>query len=243
MVEYEGTEFYGWATQPGLRTVEDELARALETILRHPVRLTVAGRTDAGVHASGQVISFDVETGLTPAEIAYRTTAVLPSDVALRRCVEASEGFDARRCAKSRTYEYRILNSPVRSPLGRRRAVHVSKPLDFETLTEAALLLEGTHDFRAFTPAKAHHTRFEREVFESLWERQGEMLAYRITANAFLYGMVRALVGTMLEVAEGRRSLESLERLLYGAPRSQAGPTAPARGLTLTGVEYEGIRL
>lgn len=243
LVEYEGTGFYGWAAQPGLRTVEGELARALETILGHPVKLTAAGRTDAGVHSSGQVVSFDADTELTAAELAYKTTAVLPPDAALRRCVEAPEGFDARRCAKSRTYEYRILNSPVRSPMESRRIFHVSRPLNFGALTQTAALIEGAHDFRAFTPAKTHHVRFEREVLESRWERRGELLVYRVTADSFLYGMVRALVGTMMEVAEGKRSLESFERLLCGAPRSEAGPTAPARGLTLTGVDYEGIRL
>ncbi|WP_273842392.1 tRNA pseudouridine(38-40) synthase TruA [Rubrobacter calidifluminis] len=239
LVEYDGTDFSGWARQPGRRTVEETLSRALSTILRQPVRLTAAGRTDAGVHARGQVVSFDAETGLSPSLIAYKTSAVLPEDVALRRCVRVPEGFDARRDAVNRSYEYRIVNSPTRSPLERRYAVHVPAVLDRDLLAEAASLVRGTHDFRAFTPAKTYHVRFERLISESRWEEKGDVLAYRITADAFMYNMVRSLVGTMLEVARGRRSLRDFGRLLEGAERSEAGPTAPARGLTLVGVEYD----
>ncbi|BBL79551.1 tRNA pseudouridine synthase A [Rubrobacter xylanophilus] len=238
LVEYDGTGFSGWARQPGERTVEEELSRALRTVLRQPVRLTAAGRTDAGVHASGQVVSFEAKTGLSPEAIAYKASAVLPEDVALRRCVRAPVGFDARRDAVSRSYEYRILNAPVRSPLLRHRAVHVGWRPDFGLLREAAALVLGAHDFRAFTPAKSHHVHFERLVSESRWERRGDLLVYRITADAFLYNMVRALVGTMLEVARGRRDLASFEKLLKGAHRAEGGPTAPARGLTLVRVRY-----
>ena len=243
LVEYDGAGFYGWAAQPALRTVEGTLSEALATVLRQPVRLTAAGRTDAGVHASGQVVSFDTDTDLRPDLIAYKTTAVLPEDVALRRCVRVPPEFDARRSARSRSYEYRVLNSPVRSPLLRHYALHVPARLDQDLLNRAATLVRGTHDFRAFTPSRTYHKRFERVVKESFWETEGELLIYRITADAFLYGMVRTLVGTMLGVARGRRSLGSFERLLGGAKRSEAGPTAPAGGLTLVGVEYDGGRL
>ena len=244
LVEYEGTDFSGWAAQPGRCTVEGELCRALQTVLRHPVKLSVAGRTDAGVHASGQVVSFESRGGMEPQEVAYRATAVLPPDVALRRCVEGPEGFDARRRALSRSYEYRILNSPVRSPLERRRAAFIPAHLEIERLHRCAKLLRGTHDFSAFTPVKSYHVRFERVVTVSRWRSPGDdVLVYEITADSFLYGMVRAVVGTMVEVARGRRSVEDFERLLQGAPRPRAGPGAPARGLTLTGVEYEDLRL
>ena len=238
LVEYDGTGFSGWARQPGRRTVEEELSRALSTVLRHPVRLVAAGRTDAGVHASGQVVSFDCRADLEPGTLAYKASAVLPEDVALRRCVVAPPGFDARRDAVSRTYEYRIVNAPVRSPLHRHRAVHEGRRLEVGLLREAARRVLGVHDFRAFTPAKSHHVRFERSVSESRWERRGDLLVYRITADAFLYNMVRVLVGTMLEVARGRRNLASFEELLRGAARAEAGPTAPARGLTLVRVSY-----
>lgn len=244
LVEYDGTGFSGWAAQPGRRTVEGSLSEALGTILRQPVRLSVAGRTDAGVHASGQVVSFEAETELSPAEVSYRTTAVLPPDVALRRCVTVSRDFDARKSARSRSYEYRVLDGAIRFPLLQRYTSRVPKMLDSGRLDEAAGLVLGTHDFRAFTPSRNHHSYFVREVSESLWERRGEVLVYRITADSFLYGMVRALVGTMREVAEGRRSVENLASLLRGGPpRSSAGPSAPPQGLTLVRVGYDDLDL
>ena len=239
LVEYDGTGFAGWAAQPGLRTVEGTLAEALSTVLRQPVKLVVAGRTDAGVHASGQVVSFGARTDLAPSSISYKTSAILPEDVALRCCVAVGEDFDARRDARSRSYEYRIVNDPIRSPLMRRQAIHVAKKLDLGLLREAANLVRGVHDFRAFTPTKSYHVRFARVVKESSWEARDGLLVYGITADSFMYGMVRALVGTMLEVADGKRELADLERLLSGGERSAAGPAAPARGLTLVGVGYD----
>jgi tRNA pseudouridine38-40 synthase len=241
LVEYDGRDFAGWAAQPDLRTVEETLASALGTVLRQPVKLTVAGRTDAGVHASGQIVSFGAETELDPSSISYKATAVLPEDLALRRCVAVEEDFDARRDAKSRSYEYRIVNHPIRSPLARLRAVHVAPPLDLALLYEAAQLVLGEHDFRAFTPAQSHHVRFVRGVEKSSWEARDGLLIYGITANSFLYGMVRALVGTLLEVGSGKRGLWDFARLLDGAQRSEAGPAAPAGGLTLVGVDYDDL--
>jgi tRNA pseudouridine38-40 synthase len=239
LVEYDGSNFAGWAAQPGMRTVEGTLSRALRTVLRRPVKMSVAGRTDAGVHASGQVVSFEAEAEV-PA-IAYQTTAVLPGDLALRRCVAVEWGFDARKDAKSRSYEYRIVNAPVRSPLWRRQAIYVARDLDLELLRKCAELVRGTRDFRAFTPSKTYHVRFQRVVTESFWERSGDLLVYKITADSFLYGMVRTLVGTMLEVADGRRGMGSFERLLSGGERSEAGPAVAGRGLTLVGVGYENL--
>jgi tRNA pseudouridine38-40 synthase len=241
LVEYDGTNFAGWAAQPGLRTVEGTLADALGTVLRQPVKLVVAGRTDAGVHASGQVVSFEAETELAPSSISYKASAVLPEDLALRRCVAVVEGFDARGDAGSRSYEYWVINDPIRSPLARRRAIHVARRLDLGLLREAAHLIRGVHDFRAFTPAKSYHVRFVRAVEESSWEARDGLLAYGIRANSFLYGMVRGLVGTMLEVAGGKRELANFARLLDGDERSAAGPAAPARGLTLVSVSYENL--
>jgi tRNA pseudouridine38-40 synthase len=241
LVEYDGANFAGWAAQPGMRTVEGALSGALETVLRHPVKLSVAGRTDAGVHASGQVVSFETDSDLQPSSISYKTTAVLPKDLALRRSVQMDERFDARRDARSRSYEYRIVNDPVRSPLKRWREIYVARRLDFGLLQQTAKQVRGTHDFRAFTPARTYHVRFERIVTESGWERDGDLLSYRITADSFLYGMVRTLVGTMLEVADGRREVASFLRLLSGGGRSEAGPALASRGLTLVGVGYENL--
>jgi tRNA pseudouridine38-40 synthase len=238
LVEYDGADFAGWATQPGRRTVEDVLSEALTTVLRQPVKMSVAGRTDAGVHASGQVVSFAATADLRPSLISYKTTAVLPKDVALRRCVAVTKEFDARRDARSRTYEYIVVNDEIRSPLMRHRASYVPQRLDLDLLQVAGELVEGTHDFRAFTPSKSYHVRFERVVTHSRWTRHGDLM-YRITADSFLYGMVRTLVGTMLEVAGGKRDLTEFKRLLLGGRRSEAGPAVPSRGLTLVGVGYD----
>jgi tRNA pseudouridine38-40 synthase len=242
LVEYDGSNFAGWAAQPAMRTVEGTLSEALRTVLRQPVKMSVAGRTDAGAHASGQVVSFEAETELEPSAVAYKTTAVLPEDLALRRCVAVDEGFDARKDAKSRSYDYRIVNAPVRSPL-KRRAIYVARELDLDLLRNSAKLVRGTRDFRAFTPSRTYHVRFERIVTESFWERRGDLLIYRVTADSFLYGMVRTLVGTMLEVADSRRGMASFERLLSGGERSEAGPALASKGLTLVGVGYENLDL
>ena len=239
LVEYDGAGFAGWAVQPGLRTVEGVLSEALFTVLRQPVKMGVAGRTDAGVHASGQVVSFGAETDLRPALISYKATAVLPKDVALRRCVAVRDDFDARRDAMSRTYEYRLVNDEIRSPLQRHRAAYVPQRLDLDLLSAAAHLVEGTHDFTAFTPSRGYHVRFERAVTHSRWTGHDDLLTYRITADSYLYGMVRTLVGTMLEVASGKRDLAGFGRLLSGGERSEAGPAVPSRGLTLVGVGYD----
>jgi tRNA pseudouridine38-40 synthase len=239
LVEYDGADFAGWAAQPGRRTVEDVLSEALSTVLRQPVKMSVAGRTDAGVHASGQVVSFEAETDLRPSLISYKTTAVLPKDLALRRCVAVRAEFDARRDARSRTYEYRVVNDEIRSPLQRHHAGYAPQRLDLDLLQQTAKLVEGTHDFRAFTPSKSYHVRFERVVTHSRWTRHDDLLRYRITADSFLYGMVRTLVGTMLEVAEDKRDLADFERLLSGGKRSETGPAVPSRGLTLVGVGYD----
>ena len=243
LVEYEGTGFAGWAAQPQRRTVEGVLSDALSTVLRQPVKMSVAGRTDAGVHASGQVVSFEADTELRPALISYKTTALLPKDVAIRRCIVVPDEFDARTDARSRTYEYRLVNDEIRSPLERHHAGYAPQNLDLDLLSAAGELVEGTHDFRAFTPQKSYHVRFERVVTRSRWSRHDDLLTYRITADSFLYGMVRALVGTMIEVAGGKRDLTKFDRLLKGGKRGDAGPAVTSRGLTLVGVGYDDPNL
>jgi tRNA pseudouridine38-40 synthase len=239
LLEYDGADFAGWAVQPGRRTVEGVLSEALSTVLRQPVKLAVAGRTDAGVHASGQVVSFEAQSDLRPALISYKATAVMPKDVALRRCVAVSDAFDARRDAITRTYEYRVINDEIRSPLQRHRAAYVPRVLNLDLLSAAGELVKGTHDFTAFTPSKGYHIRFERVVTHSRWTVRNDLLTYRITSDSFLYGMVRTLVGTMLQVAGGKRDLTQFERLLAGGTRSEAGPAVTSCGLTLVGVEYD----
>jgi tRNA pseudouridine38-40 synthase len=232
-LEYDGTAYAGWSTQPGLRSVQEVVERALATILRREAGLTVAGRTDRGVHAWGQVASYEGE----PAP-ARALNAVLPDDVAVLACAAAPDGFDARRDARSRTYCYRILTRGAPSPFERGRALWWPRPLSEEALHACAAALRGTHDFTAFTPTQTEHVRFERDVFAARWERSGDSLEFWITADTFMRHMNRALVGTMLEVATGRRSVESFAELLTGRPRAEAGDTAPAHGLYLAAVAY-----
>jgi tRNA pseudouridine38-40 synthase len=241
LIEYDGTEFAGWASQPGQRTVQAELERALAVVLRRPegVRLSVAGRTDAGVHALGQVASYEGE----PAGV-RSLNALLPPDLAVLDCAQAQPGFDARRDASSRAYCYRVLARPGRAALHRRTALHVSRRLERDVLHDCARALTGVHDFTAFTPADTYHVRFEREVYAAFWrELDGDVLEFWIEADAFMRQMNRVLVGTMLDAAAGLRSADQFAALLAGAPRSQAGPTAPALGLHLAAVGYGGRRV
>ena len=236
-IEYDGTGFKGWAAQPGLRTVQGVLEEALATVLREPVALTAAGRTDAGVHALGQVASFRTPAEV-PGDLDRRLNGLSPDDVAVTAARVAEANFDARRDARSRTYRYRVHARRASSPFERGRALWWPHPLDPDLLDACAATLPGTHDFTAFTPTQTDHVRFERDILMAEWSRDGEVLSFRIAADAFMHNMVRALVGTMLEVAGGRRSVESFTELLSGAPRSEAGDTAPPHGLYLESVRY-----
>src|SRR3954468_23317241 len=197
LLEYDGTEFAGWARQPGRRTVQEEVERALTTILREEaVPLTVAGRTDRGVHAWGQVASYEHEA-VDPRGL----NALLPPDVGVLESVPAAEGFDARRDAVARTYCYRVLNRRTRSVWLHRRALWYARRIDRDALHACAALLAGTHDFTAFTPTDTYHVRFERDVAAARWRIDGDLLEFWITADTFMRSMNRVLVGTMLDVA------------------------------------------
>jgi tRNA pseudouridine38-40 synthase len=280
-LEYDGTGFAGWARQPGMRTVQEEVEGALRTVLGQlghdgePLALTVAGRTDRGVHAWGQVASY-VHEAVDP----LRLNTLLPADVAVLAAEPAAADFDARHDARSRTYCYRVHARRARAVLTRGRALWWPHPLDRDALDACARVLVGTHDFTAFTPTETGHTRFERDVLRAEWRpaspaaqrapaagaaplatrrtptadaapfatwgaltagaaAEGGLLEFWIEADSFMRHMNRILVGTMLDVARGRRDVEGFAQLLEGRPRREASATAPAHGLALASVAYD----
>ena len=237
-LEYDGQEFAGWAAQPDQRTVEGVLRETLVMVLRAPIdALRVAGRTDAGVSASGQVVSVVTGADVDTRRLLRALNGTLPEDVAVRGVTRVHDGFDARADARSRAYEYRVLPGPP-SPLRRRGVLNVPWQLDRRAMAAAASAAIGRHDFRAFTPTDTQHVFFDRTVVRCEWQERADELVFCIEADAFLRHMVRVMVGSMLLVGRGHWELARFERLLDGAPRSAAGPTAPAHPLTLVAVRY-----
>jgi tRNA pseudouridine38-40 synthase len=238
-LEYDGAGFAGWGRQPDIRTVQEVLERALQTVLGEtasdggPLRLTVAGRTDRGVHAWGQVASYRHEA-VDP----LRLNGLLDDDVAVLAAQPMHDSFDARRDARSRTYCYRVLARRSRGVFERGTAFWVAGELDRELLAECARLLHGRHDFTAFTPSETEHSWFQCDVRRAEWLVEGDLLSFWIEADIFLRHMNRVLVGTMLDVAAGRTSIERFASLLEGRQRADAGRTAPAHGLALASVSY-----
>ena len=231
---YDGSNFRGWAVQPGQRTVEGELVAGLERLLRHPVQLTVAGRTDTGVHAEAQVVSYN---GAPPSLRALN--AVLPPDIVVSLSEIAEPGFDARADATSRAYAYRIAPVMIRPLEDRHRTLWWPRDLDLDLLDQCAALLPGSHDLTAFTPTQSLHRHFTRRILSAHWVRTVDRVEFRIEAESFLRHMNRVLVGTMIEVGAGEMSVPQFAELLTGRSRIEAGPTAQPHGLRLIGVSYD----
>lgn len=241
VVAYDGTNYQGFQRQTNGLTVQEVLERALERVTGEHVTILAAGRTDAGVHAEGQVIAFDTEWKHSPTALLRALNAVLPPDVAVREVAPAPPDFHPRYDAISRHYRYTIYNHPVRAPLARWTSFHVAWPLDVEAMRAAAALLVGEHDFAAFgTPPKGENT--VRHVLRAQWQADPPRLYFDIEANAFLYRMVRTLVGTMIRVGIGRLSVEAFGQILSSGDRRRAGPAVPPHGLCLMAVRYRRDR-
>jgi len=237
VIAYEGTDFHGFQLQVGQRSVQGELEQALQRVAQQPVRVLGAGRTDAGVHARGQVITFRLRWRHTLVDLQRAMNAVLPEDVVVLSLETAAEGFHPRYSARSRCYRYTVLNQPLRSPLDRRWVYQVASPLDVEAMNRAAAGVIGEHDFATFGRAPQGENTV-RQVRQAGWTAGRPFLYFDIEANAFLHRMVRRLVGTMLLVGTGAMSCEEFVRRFEAGDRSMAGPAAPPQGLCLMAVNY-----
>jgi tRNA pseudouridine38-40 synthase len=238
-VEYDGTDFHGWQRQREDRTVQAEIEAAIAIMTGQKVGVNGSGRTDAGVHALGQVASFRCETRLTGADFLQGLNGLLPADAVVLDCREAADDFHARYSAKSKVYRYHILNRFLPSAVERRTCWHVRRPLDPAAMARGADRLVGTRDFSSFEAAGSPRSHSRRTVVTAGWEYpEPDRLCFTIEADGFLRCMVRNIVGTLVEIGAGKRRPEQIEQILAAADRSAAGPTAPARGLFLLKVRY-----
>jgi tRNA pseudouridine38-40 synthase len=238
-LEYDGTRYHGWQRQKNALSIQEVIETALARITGEAVRLIGSGRTDAGVHALGQVANFITESAVPWRAFLYGLNSLLPTDIAVLAAEEAPLPFHARYNALAKTYEYRILNRPVRSPLSHLQACWLPGPLDVAAMAEAAQALPGEHDFLAFRAAGSRPGQAVRRVREAVWRSLPDnRLHFTVTANGFLRGMVRSLVGTMVEIGKGKYPPEYLGEVMERRDRRLAGPTAPPQGLFLVRVEY-----
>jgi len=240
-LSYRGTAYSGWQRQENAPSVQQTLEEALERLLGHSrgtVRVVGASRTDAGVHAHGQVAHLELATPFPERGLVHGTNHFLPEDVRVLAAAGMPAGFHARKHARGKEYVYRLSRAPVISPLDSLFVAPLHGPVDRERMARATESLPGRHDFSAFALAGGSHGQPFRSIVAARWEEEGEELRFRVVGEGFLRGMVRALVGTLVEVGTGKRSPESFAGLLAGRPRSEAGPTAPAHGLVLERVFY-----
>lgn len=237
-VAYDGTAYNGWQVQPNGITIEGELNRALKELLGEDISVIGASRTDAGVHALCNMAVFDTESRILPEKIAPALNARLPEDIRVQRSVEVAPDFHPRRCNTKKTYEYRIYMGKYENPIGRQYAHFVYVPLDVEKMEKAAGYLVGEHDFKSFCVAKAQVLTTVRTLYGIEVKKEGNYLTIRVSGSGFLFNMVRIIAGTLLEVGKGKLAPEQVKEILEAKDRQEAGPTAPARGLTLVSFEF-----
>lgn len=237
-IEYDGTVYHGWQIQPNGRTLQEVLEQAIEKLLGAKTRVHGSGRTDAGVHALGQVANFICERQVDLKPLHRGLNALTPHDIVVKNVEQVADSFDARRDCRSRVYEYRIWNHPLPSAFHRRYSWHVFGSLNLGAMEEAVRFLEGEHDFASFQASGCDAAHSVRRVYRNTLSRQGELLVYSIEATAYLRHMVRNIIGTLVEVGRGQRSVTDFADLLPARDRTRAGPTAPPQGLFLVEVKY-----
>jgi tRNA pseudouridine38-40 synthase len=240
-LEYDGTDFHGWQTQPSGKTIQDQLEAALAAFVGSPVETVSAGRTDAGVHASGQVVHFETHIDRPLWNWVRGVNAFLPAAIRVRWAHPVPDDFHARFSARSRTYTYSIYNHPVDSPLRARFATWVFQPLDVAAMQAGADCLLGEQDFSAFRAAECQAASPLRDLQQAQWTQEGALIVLQIRANAFLHHMVRNIVGSLFEVGRGARPAAWMAELLVARDRTAAGRTFPAQGLCLRHVEYDQV--
>lgn len=238
-IEYDGTNYFGWQLQPQKPTLQGTIEETWRQMTGEVIHLIGSGRTDAGVHAIGQVAHFKTQSLLSVQAIQRALNSLLPSDIVIKGVEEMESDFHARKMAKSKIYEYRILNTPLRSVFHRGYAWHIPQPLDMEKVKRATKILIGKHDFSSFRSTGTPTKTTIREVYRAEWRRdKNGLIRFEIEANGFLKQMVRAIVGTLVEVGRGKIDVEDFQKILESRDRRQSGPTAPAHGLFLKDVKY-----
>jgi tRNA pseudouridine38-40 synthase len=239
LIEYDGTDYSGWQAQTNGPSIQEEIERAIQRVTGEKVRIAGSGRTDAGVHALGQVATFGTDSNIAGERFAAALNSHLPADISVLDSAWVSNSFHARKAARGKTYRYRVFNRRVRPAILRNKVYHFVPALDLEAMRAAAAHLVGRHDFRAFTPPSSERVAgYEREIYSLELERAGDELVIEVTGSGFLHNMVRIVVGTLLEVGRGKLKPDALPEIVASRDRTRAGPTAPACGLYLLEVDY-----